>query len=1483
MWSSLINTVKSWFSPPKPAPRPSGPSPIPVTTYSGMQGSTYNPQRTAPATYYQPATYNPQRTAPTAYYQPARTTQYIQPAYRAAPPTYAVAAAQRAAQVVAAQQAAAYRAAQAERARQEAIRQEAIRRELERQRIIKVKTAEHQGRLSVYSNKFRGSVTAAKARDQLLAFGKRKGHWTEYFSADGKLWGGKKYDEKAAPQKVRAAYDQMRKFMSLEGGIEENDLNELANASRSKYRLTAQQLIQQRKKGSIFDEIAGRQSAQKGLADLQNNIGDYEKRLKSFKSKEATLRQKYLEAQTAGNVAEQNRLAEEFNTWYAKEVRTLVRSGAAYEGLSEGYGKQANAAYKSRFGGFLNTANGIAKTVGKVAGKVYQYTLGQGDKNIPSAITVLERGYNLARNANGNSGKSINFHDSSRVEPVSKGSLLERWQQTYNQRAGNIVHPENFVPGVTKKPKGMTDKEWKLQQSLLANTGTNYLSEFGVSAATGGGLRIIGKLFGKGAKATSSATKRTDLYKNFMASRPGKAAKWLGQEYKTPARAAGDKIQKQLTPLFTSAKIQAGSIKRSFDTWKTNQQRFNVTAKTERKDYAAALQKKFGGMDERVVYLAQNLVRQQQLGKSYKQMAWLAQKPVKYSARGLPKLLRGEFPTVRMKGLTKEQYKQAIELRNFLTQTSGGLYAKERSKGELMKRWYQKRGLYNRDTAKGLRYRRQEGYIANKSFGGAGKKNPDEAPDYRIPFLIKSKGGRFQDPARLSKSLANRYYQSRRWEKQYIDNPKFFHAMAQKSEKFKANSNKIDDIKRENVPTLKNLASNVVRGTGRWDKKSRIDKLGFTGNALKQDILPLPRRVWTAATLPLRPAWYANNAAYNEIAGALSAGPRFFAEQAKLLKRGALTAARKENPEVVSNISKYHDGGWLYRPAKAIEDNARLAAFNALKKKGMKDGAALKRTNKYLLDYTTKNWERPLKTIMPFWAWSKGITKATAQMPFDRPGAASAINANDELTQRQLDKLPKDQRKFYERGMYIGKDKDGNPRFLNAPWLPFTTANSKNVGANPYLSAADELYTNKDYYGNPLEDKGFLATLKSKFPQYNLWNDFQKYGKTDIKYFSERGSEGFALTKQQTKDNTGKGMKTLKSFFGWNDARSFDWKRHAKNDTQKKFLKEWFDHDWKKEFGSERYDEMVAAQTALAQKYGLDLEKDVYKGIFQKNDTPTTQTIKAKKDFARKWGNEFWNEYKAQPYGTRSRWANEKMKAITASGIVGKNSYIYDKLPKWHSAENAIKYSKPSTAIQYKGKWFKNADSLARYKKYEAYTTSGVWRKGKRFSSEAKANAYDRYLAYTSQGGGVWRNGKRFRSVEKADAYDRYLSYNNGVDRTSTYSRSTKQSPYQADGKFFKTAQSMKKYQEGKFWKEYYDTKDFTERQKLLDKNPQYRTFAMPQTDEEWDIFKSERKKRQFAAASKLPTWAAAYANYKASTPKRVKFSPGKKIAYKLR
>jgi len=107
----------------------------------------------------------------------------------------------------------------------------------------------------------------------------------------------------------------------------------------------------------------------------------------------------------------------------------------------------------------------------------------------------------------------------------------------------------------------------------------------------------------------------------------------------------------------------------------------------------------------------------------------------------------------------------------------------------------------------------------------------------------------------------------------------------------------------------------------------------------------------------------------------------------------------------------------------------------------------------------------------------------------------------------------------------------------------------------------------------------------------------------------------------------------------------------------------------------------------------------------------------------------------------------------------------------------------------------------------------------------------------------------------------------------------------QADGKYFKSAESYQRYMAGQakkdFWTKYYAT-DKAGRRKLLEDNPQYNQFGTPKNQEEWDRIKALAKLGKKERMRTISGFAQKEVNMKTFTVPPIKFTRTKKIAFKF-
>lgn len=1313
---------------------------------------------------------------------------------------------------------AAARADAERRAREEAERKARIRRET-------------LARLETFKTGTR-AILKAGAENQ-------KKRWQTHFRADGRLLNGQQYDDKTATPEMRVARQNWINSFDVDNGAgDDNGLRDIFITTRDKYRKDAEKILAQLNTqskgviGSFTSQMKTRQFAQAQQGKLQDSIKKYED-FYSKVNKEKAKKESHLNwLQNNGSQEEYERYYNETSNWLRVQARDLEYRRGAVMGMNDAYGTGKDLPIKGFIGGIGNALNTAKNATGAFLGGAMQ-KIG-GIVEMPNRAVVTANAFL--------GSKVINKNDGSQVSTPK--TLTEIWNATKDARGFNrgtpaMTNPDVYYKNLYEKLQvartGQSYQQWykKHQKDLdkryvndqagdaTIDQVTNFFADPVMGAPKLGG---VAKWLGTSAKTVSKTTGATAQLQKLTDTKVGQGLKWLNQEYKT----SGQKFAEKSAPKWAQVRNQAESIKRSFAVFKDNQKAFAKSGKAEREKATTHFYKLLRNKDENVVYLAQQLLRHKELGVGLPKNGFKVDVGTGVKRR-----------TLDFGKMTKDQYKEAVQLRDELAKFSGELYTKERGMGEKMKRWYQKRGDYNKKTSEGLRYKGMAGYIPEKSFGISNKVTKKK-PNFGIPFLEKQRKKTLQSPKRLSKSLANRYYQHGRWINKYVDTPKFFSAMKNKSSKIGSEINDLKMGKEKDVPSLKNIAVATVKGREWWKQLTPAQKAKYAGRALKSDIGDMPMNVWRAGVLATRPAWYVNNKAYNTFAGLQAGGLDYVSESLKMLRKGGLTKARRENPEVVSQIGQYGGSNKLYKAASALEDHDRLAAFRAVKSRHPEwsDERSLKEVNKWLLDYKTKNWERPLKGVMPFWSWTKGITKANLRMQVEKPVSAKIINENNKNNEREVNKIDERNRAQFRNKQYMGRDKDGNPKFMSTPFNPF---NQSNFSVNPFLDVFAQISSQKDFYGNPLQQKNLKQNALEKFPLPSLvkrTTEALKNPKNVVKYFAERGKNDPAMTKERQGYDKSKGNYKSSldpshklhddwlAYLGKPRTSTYDKKRAEREIRLTKLNTEFFGTDWDKKFTKEQYNEKVAAQQALAKKYGFDLEKDLYKGLWSKNDTELTKGLKQQKEEARNYLSQFWKEYHDLPQdGNRNVWVKNKLKEVERSGILQKNAFIFDGLPDWFNPSSRER----AVTKEFWNSYFASDKEtrkrlLSNNPKYNKYGNSS-------YTQSAKKTAY-----LKAKASGNWSEYNRL--------YGKYPS----TKTTRTFKTYTKR-PYDKE-----------KVERAQFWRKFYEA-DKETRKALMRDNPKYNKFANePEpTQEQWDQLVADRRARERTRAKTSTTFLSAY------------------------
>lgn len=657
------------------------------------------------------------------------------------------------------------------------------------------------------------------------------------------------------------------------------------------------------------------------------------------------------------------------------------------------------------------------------------------------------------------------------------------------------------------------------------------------------------------------------------------------------------------------------------------------------------------------------------------------------------------------------------------------------------------------------------------------------------------------------------------------------------------------------------------------------------------DTFNAPLNIWRKSVLKYRPAWYVNNLLWNIPASVSAGGARAIPEMAKLTFNPKYRAATRAAASLAhSKISNEVGTKGLATVANKIEDIPRAAAFLALKKKGYSDKRALKRVNDWLFDYSNKRGEQPLRHIFPFYNWSKGLTKLSLKMPFEYPRHAAVFSkAYQQFYQRPLNQLDNQNRTWVdpstgqtitsnERLKYRGRLKIGN-KWVRTPFNALTPEQLGQVNLNPMLTLAEQLRASKDRFGNLTTDRSIGTLFGEQFPQYKLVEDFVNRNKPNFQrwftpsgYSKEaQGQDPSASNYKQNLDNKRKFGKSLGAFVGVPSVITRDPNAEAYRKRYNGFNAAYFKIDWSKRLTTLLEDDPNNAykrwrdeQSALAQKFGFNFEKDIVHGDWTKYDTATTSHTKQLKEKARQFASQYWQEYAKLPKPVYIKTATGGYWSPSTSRPFWIGKYR-DSGFKSTLADNPYAsfpyFNKKDTAGKKTGK----KDYIAPHDLLAKEQQSQV----KRAAGAAKYALWQKY----------WNLGSY---AEKQDFLKKHPELLAG--------KSPKGSQFQADGKFFKTAVSRDRYLAGTrkkaFWDAYFATSNYSERQRMLDAHPEYRKFSNP-AQIGFNTFKSQRKNDLHTRARSIKGFSALEADIlaRAKTKAAIRNTPTrfKKVAFKLK
>lgn len=1160
-----------------------------------------------------------------------------------------------------------------------------------------------------------------------------------------------------------------------------------------------------------------RKEAERRISETsERQIKVYQDKLDKHNKLQSSLQADYERQKLRLSAAELNALADRYNRQMADSVKDLNRVAAYTEGVLEGYGVKAEEKLGSkgaRAAAFINR-NVVQKTP---LPKVWQYTLGEGDRNIPSIVTAPSRIVNWVGNLNtkdrqiykwgGETASRINSKDNAWQASFNQRSFNQRpWVDVTTKNAPKHIQDEVKSLIEARKKIGVKDRSKLDYEKVLAERLKSYNRQHrnwnsfidvaadplnlaaGAGAAAKGVAKVpkVAKVIskvddaGRASKYTNSFFKAADAVtetKNLLKAKAGnsKIVQWLGKEAKSP--------EEQLADAIKVAKEAQGEVQKTI-------------------------------------------------------MPRLKQIDRKISGGKVDFSIFDDFATLTDSEAAMLQRMTAGKLtaRDRLM-LAGKNYAPIRAKLEgIATKW--------QDFAENMRLADE---VKNSRFGrGKRTYSPNTVwlPDKKqYNFRLKSKG-RVQSADDFAQGAVDRYIASKLGKNVKADRTRL---VAEREELLQ----RYDDL-------MTSTRADVEKAYTRT--RSPINRARKVAGA--------PMRVWKKSVLKYRPAWYVNNELYNTQAAVLAAGPKALLEKAKLTNPRYWRQAVDEVPDAAKTKLSREIGSGVTPIGKKIsklasrqENWSRISVYRTLRKKGLSHDEALKRVDKYLFDYTTRNWERPLKTVLPFWAWQKNLTKAAVKMPFDRPGYAIGYNRFDRYQKQQFDKdfatvIPELKKLGYtdeeiesfkqEQAKYFaGRLKVGG-KYYTTPFNAFSEKGLSSVGLNPYIAALGETADAVDSFGRKIKgnEASLVRRLTTKFPQaelgykrYKGWRVDKGLDKPTEKYIGKEGSEGYGLTKEKqghdpskpnyvaSMDPRTKTKQDVSAFLGKPRGLEFDKSKFLKTKKLQKVTAEYFSKSeaWK----NMDYEKSEAERQAFFAKHGMTPD-DFYQGVLAKYDSDHTKKIKGLKEEARSKNQALFDEYGKQPQGTRNLWATKKLRELNEAGYFDDNPFL--KSFKWVNRDTAHKADKQA-AVQH---------ALA----------TGDWSAYRKLAG--KGGKTQKQVDYEkAKATGDWSGYQKKYGVKSAKAKAYQLATSTGDWTAYRAQFGTKETPYKYDGKYFKSQESMDRYKEGAFWRKY-SAADKEERRRLLAENPQYNRRA-DWTDQQWDDWKIVNRKKQ---TDKLRAWS---------------------------
>jgi hypothetical protein len=1107
----------------------------------------------------------------------------------------------------------------------------------------------------------------------------------------------------------------------------------------------------------------------KQLADRQVKV--YQTKLDAHNSLQARLQADYEAKRARLSATELNTLAEVYNQQLTASVKDLNYVAAWTEGMLEGYGVKSEAKITSKVaqaGGWFNR-NVIQKAA---QNPVWKYTLGEGSRNVPSLVTAPSRLVNTLGNLNTKDREIYKYGGTTASRINSRDNA---WQSTFNQRNFNL-RP------VVDKPYNWADAKKAIMSDAVAKYNFSSLKDDQKDKFA----REYWENRNRSLRNQNSAREiLADPLSVLAVTKAGSAASKIstaGRNTKATAWAfkGADKIS--TAGQWAKSKIaQNPVIQKLGEEHKTRAEKYadTITTRSQARKahfdkYSADYKKTIADSIGRPV---SDLDVLDDIARLSDQEAAVFQRITdgKLSGKDALRMLQTHSKPARLQ--FQDIVRRYKALMDEVAESDLITERNSRFLGKGKRMYVPKAPILYDDMP-------DSGWFRKFRKNDKGTSSADYMNDSIRQRLFDSDydevmGGRYSRAASADKKLSKQRLEKHSLELEH-------------------------DFKiRQARARTKSLAG---RAEATWSKVS-------------------PTNIWKKSVLKYRPAWTVNNVLYNTQAGLLSGGTKYASEQVKMLSPRYAAQAKKSIPkEVLTDLAKEAGGkSKLNNFYTRVENNPRIAAYKALKKQGLSDEAAIKRVNKYFFDYKTKNWERPLKAVMPFWSWQKNLTKAAAQMPFDRPGAAIAYNRLDQhqkldfdrqfnqvvpklkelgYTDEEIKTMKAEQAKYFANRLRVGD------KYHTTPFNALSDRGLSSVGFNPYLAAAGESADAVDSFGRKVSgnEASLIRRLTTKFPQAELGYKFNKGKRVDKgldkpsqKYIGKPGSEGYGLTKEKqgydpskpnyvrSMDPRAKNKQDLEAFFGKPRSMTFEKDQFVENKKLQKVTADYFAKSaaWK----DMDYETAEAQRQAIFKKYGITAD-DFFKGILSKYDTDHTKGIKAKKEDAAAKNKALFDEYAKQPKGTRNLWATEKLNELVKAGYFNDNPFLksfkwinnesYQKATKqklvqqalktgdWSAYRKAYGTKKKSSPYQYNGKYFKSAESMERFKSGEKersfwgqYASAS---KADRKRLLAENSQYNRRANWTDQQWDEWKQDKRSKDItalrSRGSSYEQYLVSN---------------------------------------------------------------------------------------------------------------------------